>query len=73
MSKMNSGYDTAMITRTSRDANIIRRVIDRINERCLVNGEGYVLSTLDEITAEELRRVYFAAKRIAKRWDTPWS
>lgn len=70
MSKTNIGYDTGMIVRTVRDASVIRRTLEAIDNRCMA-ADGPVGETLEEAHPEELRRIYQAAKRIAKRWDTP--
>lgn len=59
--------DTELISRTARDAGIIQRTLERIDDRCLA-VDGPVTPTLQEARPEELRRIYLAALRISKRW-----
>lgn len=56
-----------IIKRTFKDADIIRRQIEGIDNRCMA-ADGPVTPTLEEARPEELRRIYNAAKRIANRW-----
>ena len=49
-----------------RDAKIIKQLLERIDDRCLA-ADGPVTPTLSEATPKELRRIYLAAHRIAKR------
>lgn len=66
---MTRGFDTGALSRTIRDADIIARTIEHIDDRCLA-ADGTVTLTLEEATAAELKRIYQAAKRIQKRWRT---
>lgn len=49
-----------------KDAAIIARTIEAIDDRA-ISADGPVTPTLREATVPELRRIYQAAKRIAKR------
>ena len=64
---MRGGYDTMDLTRTLRDAGIISRTLEKIDDRAIC-ADGPVTPTLREATPEELRRIYAAAKRIQKRY-----
>ena len=69
MSRVAQGQDTAALTRTIRDAQIIARTIESIDHRAMA-ADGPVTPTLEEATTAELRRIYQACKRIEKRWRT---
>lgn len=60
------GYDTGMEARNARDADIIARTIERIDDRAIC-ADGPVTPTLREGAPAELRRIYAAAKRIQRR------
>lgn len=66
--KKAAGLDTEIATRTARDAAIIARTLEAIDDRAIC-ADGPVTPTLREATYPELRRIYAAAKRIQKRHE----
>lgn len=65
--KTAKGIDTGEESRTARDAGVICRTLEDIDDRAIF-ADGPVTPTLREATPEELRRIYRAAKRIQKRY-----
>ena len=60
------GIDTGLESRDYRDVDLVCRTLERIDDRAIA-ADGPVTPTLREATAQELRRIYVALKRIQKR------